>query len=108
MAIALVAGSNVSSAFDANGATLAVNVGTGANRLLVVVITTDDATVDINTLTYAGVALTEAVDFTDTDQEPERVWLYYLVNPAQNTNNLVIDFAGTGSGDRGMMASAFT
>src|SRR3990172_3651827 len=107
MAIALVAGSNVSTALDATGATLSVNVGSGSDRLLVVAIVSDETT-DVNTLTYAGAGLTEAADYAPNDQDPARVWIYYKIAPATGANDLVLDFVGNASPDFAMMAAAFT
>ena len=62
MAIELVAGSNVSLGSPNNTDTMAVNVGTGSNRLLVVVFMSDDGETISDTFkpTYNAVELVKA------------------------------------------------
>jgi hypothetical protein len=68
--------------------TYAYTVGTGANRLLVVNLIGDTSADDISSITYAGALMT----FLGKVQSPSNNWqyLYYLVNPASGSNNIVI------------------
>jgi hypothetical protein len=76
-------------------------VGTGANRLLIVTSESPNAngtlgahTGDATSVTYGGVALTEAVGGTETgDGNCASIW--YLVAPASGTANIVVTLNGT-------------
>ena len=68
--------------------TYSYKVGTGANRLLVVNLIGDTSPDDISSVTYAGTPLT----LVKKVQSPSNNWqyVYYLLNPASGTNNVVI------------------
>jgi len=68
-------------------------VGTGANRLLVVNLIGDTSVDDISSVTYAGTPLT----LLQKIQSPSNNWqyLYYLLNPASGSNNVVITAASS-------------
>lgn len=70
----------------ASGYTVAYTVGSGQNRLLVVVFEGDTATDDITSVTYAGAGMTLACKI------PTNRWLYFyfLLNPASGAHNVVI------------------
>jgi hypothetical protein len=75
--------------------TYSYKVGTGANRLLVVNLIGDTSTSadDISSVTYAGTPLTLVKKL----QSPSNNWqyVYYLLNPASGTNNVVITAASS-------------
>lgn len=62
---------------------------TGSNRILFVAIQTNAATNVVTSITYAGVAMTLAASVHDTGNS-SFLDIYYLVNPASGTNNVVI------------------
>jgi hypothetical protein len=68
--------------------TYAYTVGTGSNRLLVVNLIGDTVADDITSVTYGGVAMT----LVQKLQAPSnnRQYMYYLLNPASGSNNIVI------------------
>src|SRR5260370_23627880 len=74
-------------------------VGSGANRMLAVVILGDASVAaggggfdDISTVTYNGVALTLAVKDPDTQTSSERfIYLYYLLNPASGSHTVTVN-----------------
>jgi hypothetical protein len=68
--------------------TYAYKVGTGPNRLLVVNLIGDTSVDDIASVTYGGVPMT----LIGKLQAPSNNWqyLYYLLNPASGSNNIVI------------------
>ena len=68
--------------------TYSYTVGSGSNRLLVVNLIGDTSADDISSVTYAGTAMT----LVGKVQAPSNNWqyLYYLLNPASGSNNVVI------------------
>lgn len=67
--------------------TVSYTVGSGSNRLLIVVITGGSSTDNITGVTYGGVAMTLVAK-----KAPGARWVYvyYLLNPASGANNVVI------------------
>lgn len=98
MAIEFV--SKAAKGFDASSTTQAIDC-TGAN-LLVVAIVDDAGSRSLNSITYNGVAMTQAA----YKSSAPRVYLYYLVNPSQGSNNISVTFSG--SDDFGIMAVAYS
>jgi hypothetical protein len=100
MAIAFVAAADLGNNGGAtNSLTAAYTVGSGANRLLVVGFVGDYTTLsggggfdDITGVTYAGAAMTLAVKLVDNSSAnaSRYTYLYFLVNPASGSNNVVI------------------
>jgi len=66
-------------------------VGTGSNRLLVVNLVGDIYADDINSVTYGGAPLTLLKEVQAAGNN--RQYLYYLLNPASGSNNVVITAA---------------
>ena len=102
-------------------------VSSGANRLLVVALSTSNGNIDDMTgVTYNGVSLTQAIKIQST--QGRWAYLYYLLNPASGANSLVVsttdqiagtaaDYTGvaqaaqpdaTASGDSGAATGSFT
>jgi hypothetical protein len=79
------------------GGNLAFNVGSGSNRLLIVV--AGAANAGISSVTYNGVAMTQILSGSFTHS----VGLFYLVNPTSGSNTIHIDSGGA----VGCMAFAF-
>jgi hypothetical protein len=75
-----------------NSLTYAYTVGTGSSRLLLVNLVGDTVEDDISSVTYAGAAMT----FLAKIQAPSSnnwQYLYYLLNPASGSNNVVVTAA---------------
>src|SRR5690242_11384212 len=91
---AAVAIDSVTSTTTAAGsATWSHTVGTGANRLLIVGIAIKNSQT-VTSVTYGGVALTQATALANTG----RLEVWRLVAPASGTANIVVTFAaGTGA-----------
>lgn len=49
----------------------------------------------ISTVTYNGVAMTQAVKKTSTNSNTNYLYLYYLINPATGANNIVVTPSGS-------------
>lgn len=99
MAILFDAKSTVS--FDAISQTVS-HTCTGDNRLLVVA-TVIDGTELITAITYAGVAMTQAVTVAPGNF---RIYIHYLVAPATGANNISVTLDG--AQDAGIMATSYT
>ena len=82
---------------DASSITQAVDVGSAANKVLVVGFTSDGDGLPTG-VTYNGVAMTHAGNFTGTTFD---VAIYYMINPPNGSNNVVASYGA--SGDYGMM-----
>ncbi len=67
---------------------------TGSNTILLVgFLGTGNPDADITSVTYNGVAMTQAVEnLADANED---VYIYYLVNPATGANNVQISWSGT-------------
>ena len=74
--------------------TVAVNIGTRTNGLLVVALCFYDNSLSTPAVTYAGTSMTLASEYPTTNGV-YHVALYYLANPANGNNNLVITWTGT-------------
>ena len=72
--------------------TFSHTVPTGDNRALVVTTGHEDTARTVNSVTYGGVALTKAADQTSTNT---RATLWYLLNPAVGTANVVVTISAT-------------
>ncbi len=82
--------------------TAALNNGTtafvcsGSNRLLVIACGVGGAgTGHVDSVTYNGVALTKAIEYISGHGDQESIW--YLINPASGSNDVVITLSGAGS-----------
>lgn len=65
-----------------------INVSAGDDRILVVVVSSDDTTGDkVTGLTYDGVALTQEIE-ADASNNDAYVSIWYLLNPATGSNQL--------------------
>lgn len=62
---------------------------TGSNRLLVVTVG-ESRNVTINSITYAGVGLTEAISITNGNS---RAYIYYLINPDSGANDIIVTYS---------------
>ncbi len=92
MAIAFVAGADLTdNGGTTNSLTHAYTCGSGSNRLLVVGFLGDSigGNDDITGVTYASIAMTLAVKKT-TGGTNRLQYIYYLLNPASGSNNVVI------------------
>ncbi len=100
MAIAFVAAADLGdNGGTTNSLTVSYTVGSGYNRLLVVVLN-GDASVqsgngghdDITGITYASVSLTFAtkIIINSGTTDPRYNYIYFLLNPASGANNVVI------------------
>jgi hypothetical protein len=95
VAIAYVNSADLGNNSGSGSLTASYTVGSGANRLLVVVFLGDasNGNDDITAVTYAGVSLTLAAkipagSFTTTQQRLQ--YIYFLLNPASGANNVFI------------------
>ncbi|TLX90775.1 MAG: hypothetical protein E6K93_05565, partial [Thaumarchaeota archaeon] len=71
--------------------TLPVNIGTGSNRALIVVVEANNNVA--STITYNGIPMTKAISsFTSNDAE-----IWYQANPASGAHNIVVTMAGSTS-----------
>lgn len=98
MAIAFDAVSQPADPAPASGVTFA-HTCTGTDRALLVGCLTNDLTDTVSGVTYNGTAMTE-VAVGSTSQaggggRTEKVYLFYLANPASGTNNVVVTCTGT-------------
>jgi uncharacterized repeat protein (TIGR01451 family) len=83
--------------------TVSHTTGSDANRLMLVGISwKPDSNQNITSVTYGGVGLTQLGHVLGNDH---RVAIYYLVNPASVTANVVVDFA---SGHKGAFVGVST
>jgi pectate lyase len=78
-------------------------VGTGADRVLIVGLALEDTgttSLAINSITYAGVAMTPVANSIATagSSTLDRAQLYYLLNPASGANTISITFGGAVNG----------
>lgn len=96
MAIALQAGTPVTNSGTASPSTISVTVNAGVDRILVVCVVNDVATTTVSSVTFGGVAL-QRIDFVaDTAFAHTEIW--YLINPAVSTANVVTTMSGTVNG----------
>lgn len=72
--------------------TVAFNAGTEANRLLVVFATQTGSEQSIDSATYNGVSMTA---HTEGNSGTRRYRLFYLVNPASGSNNIVVNYGAS-------------
>lgn len=89
---------NVGTSFTAS-----YTVGSGSNRLLVVGVVGDLTLDDVTGVTYNSVAMTQ-VGKVQTPTGGRWTYLYYLLNPASGSNNVVVSagsshFLGVGAAD---------
>jgi pectate lyase len=78
-------------------------VGTGTDRVLIVGLALEDTgttSLAINSITYAGVAMTPVANSIATagSSTLDRAQLYYLLNPASGANTISITFGGAVNG----------
>lgn len=78
--------------------TVSHTIGTGSNRLLVVVVSTtgfvvNDATV--SSITYGGFNLTEAVTYYYPSTYDINCGIWYLLNPPSGTDNVTVTYVGS-------------
>jgi uncharacterized repeat protein (TIGR01451 family) len=81
--------------------TTSLSVGAAANRLLIVGVSLNRqqrTTVAVNTVTDGAATLTSLGNETDTGND-RRVEMFYLVNPASGTNNIVVSFTNLSAGN---------
>jgi hypothetical protein len=74
--------------------TVAVNIGTRTNGLLVVAVCFYDNAMSTPAVTYAGTAMSLASEYPATNGV-YHVALYYLANPTNGNNNLVLTWTGS-------------
>jgi len=74
--------------------TIAVDIGTRTNGLLVVAVCFYDNAMTISSVTYAGTAMSLASEYPTTNGV-YHVALYYLANPTNGNNNLVLTWTGS-------------
>ena len=74
--------------------TVAVNIGTRTNGLLVVAVCFYDNSMSTPAVTYAGVSMSLASEYPTTNGV-YHVALYYLANPTNGNNNLVLTWTGS-------------
>ena len=85
--------------------TISINVGTGPNRAIIVQAGNDRSSSEtVSSMTYAGRSMTSSgisitTAFYDT--------VYYLSNPTSGTNNLVINWSGSGTALRGIITTVW-
>jgi hypothetical protein len=93
--MAITIGNKTNSNQNPNGTsqTLAHNMSAGANGTLLVVLTMAN-TVNVNSATYGGVAMT-LVRNDNFTVESQRVSAWVLTSPPTGTNNIVISFSGS-------------
>lgn len=80
--------------------TVAITVGSGSNRLLVVGIPTRSGANNVPTgVTFNAVAMTlfPASGFTSSGRFLNACW-YYMINPPTGTFNIIVSFTGTTTG----------
>jgi hypothetical protein len=70
--------------------TAAYTVGSGKNRMLVVALAGDSSIDDVTGITYGGIAMTLAGKQPSVQADNRVMYLYYLLNPASGSNNVVI------------------
>ncbi len=88
--------------------TLSFTTGSGSNRLLMVQAETN-ASRSFSGITYNGVSMTQVAtenSLTNDDGVGAHVELWYLVNPASGTHNIVATMVGSGAGS--LAAASFT
>lgn len=90
---------------SASTQTLAHNQNTGADKGLLVVVTMA-STVDFTGCTYAGAPMT-LVRNDDFTGESQRVAVYYLANPLNGANNIVVSFTGSQFNSTSIFAVSF-
>lgn len=94
MAIAFVASSNVGVENQTgSSATFAVDAGSSANRILYCGVQITDNSRSVSGITYNGVALTK-IAHKDTPNGSRRVELWYLLNPASGSNDVIVTLSG--------------
>lgn len=82
-----------------------IDIGARTNGLLVVLLIARSSTAgDVTSVTWNGVNLSQAVETSDT---PPFADIWYLANPANGSNSLVVNFAGSGSYQGGIVAAWF-
>ena len=104
MAVAVAGHTTTSSTTNANSYTLSsYTPATGTNRILVVRVhglgSNDTGTYGVSSVTFGGVALTEAVTLRHTGaSRTYRTSIYYLINPSSSAGNIVVTFSQTVQG----------
>ena len=104
MAVAVAGHTTTSSTTNANSYTLSsYTPATGTNRILVVRVhglgSNDTGTYGVSSVTFGGVALTEAVTLRHTGaSRTYRTSIYYLINPSSSEGNIVVTFSQTVQG----------
>jgi hypothetical protein len=71
--------------------TKAFTLSSADNRFLVVTIFTDSSNDKVSGVTYNGVSMTRLYSRTDNTNS-NRFYMYYLINPASGTHNIVVLF----------------
>jgi hypothetical protein len=88
--------------FDAASTTLS-HTCTGANRLLVVVVTTGDAGDTVSAISYAAAGMSTAIEKSD---DAFFTGIYYKMAPASGANDISVTL--TSGQDAGIMAVSYT
>ena len=78
----------------------------GSDRLLVVIVHNPNG-VNTSGVTYGGVALTSKLNY-NTSAIGWRTRIWYLEDPAEGSNNVVVTFSGNQTNKSGMIAVSFT
>lgn len=90
--MAIVLGNQTNSNLNPGGATQTLAHTNGSSSFLTVTIAMSN-TVSVTGMTYAGVAMTQARQDVSTAYS-SRYATFYLINPTNGTNNIVISFSG--------------
>lgn len=85
--------------------TVAFDAGTGANRTLVVFVTWRDQDNTISGVTYNAVAMTSVAARLRTADTLLSGQLWYLVNPASGSNNIVVTMGVGGSNSPALISA---
>ena len=78
----------------------------GSDRLLVVIVHNPNGT-NTSGVTYGGVSLTSKLNY-NTSASGWRTRIWYLEDPAEGSNNVVVTFSGNQTNKCGMIAVSFT
>lgn len=77
---------------------VAHTIGTGSNRLLVVIVSTsgpDAAAATVSSITFAGMNLTEAVTYYYPTTYDINCGIWYLLNPPSGAGTVTVTYVGT-------------
>lgn len=96
---------------SAASGSFAFDCSTGSNRLLIAIIADrSNLARTINTVTYNGVALTQAGSRAIEESTGLKLFIdvFYLINPATGSNTLYVEYAGEGTHQVGVTALVFS